>query len=152
MGRHRSDPRGLARILIAAVAVIAALALLVVGAVALVNAVTGEPDPKGPSAAVSPSDAGAGSRSSDATASPTVVLPLVIRVIGPATAVVVRIADTSGRVLTNGTLKTGETLQYREAPLQVVATNGGSLQVVIYGKLQPREPAGERAVWFVKSR
>ncbi len=133
-------------------AVIAALALLVVGAMALVNAVTGEPDPKGPSAAVSPSDASAGSTSPDATTSPTVVLPLVIRVIGPATPVVVRIADTSGRVLTNGTLKTGDTLQYREAPLQVVAANGGSLQVVIYGKLQPREPAGERAQWFVRSR
>lgn len=131
---------------------IAALALLVVGAMALVNAVTGEPDPKGPSTAVSPSDASAGSTTPSATVSQTAVLPLVIRVTGPATTVVVRIADTGGRVLTNETLKTGDTLQYREVPLSVVAGNGGALQVVIYGKVQPREPAGERAQWFVRAR
>lgn len=135
-------------------AVVAALALLVVGGMALVNAVTGEPEKKGPSTAVSPSGGGedGGADSPSAAASHSSALPLVIRVTGPATSVVVRVADTGGKVLTNSTLKTGDTLQYEEAPLQVVAVNGGSLEVVIYGKVQPREPAGQRAQWLVRAR
>lgn len=135
-------------------AVVAALALLVVGAMALVNAISGEPENKGPSTAASPSEDGAKTPASSnaATTSPTATLPLVIRVTGQPTNVVVRVADTGGKVLTNGTLNTGDTLQYDEAPLSVVATNGGSLQVVIYGRVQPREPNGQRAQWFVRTR
>lgn len=133
----------------------AALALLVVGGMALVNAVSGEPEQKGPSTAVSPSDpgeSGSGEPSASVATSPTSVVPLRIRVTGPSTTVVVRVADTGGKVLTNGTLKTGDTLQYEEAPLQVVAGNGGSLEVVIYGEVQPPKPAGQRAQWFVQAR
>ncbi|QXJ22826.1 hypothetical protein AGRA3207_003889 [Actinomadura graeca] len=155
MGRHRSDPRGLARILIAAVAVVAALTLLVVGGTALVNAVSGdhgEPDPT----TISPTpDEGTQNKAgpSRASASPTAsaVLPLVITVVGPATAVVVRVADT-GEVLTQGTLSTGDIRKYEETPLQVVAANGGSLRVVIYGRQQPAKPSGQRGQWFVAAR
>jgi hypothetical protein len=133
-------------------AVVAALALLVVGGMALVNAISGEPENKGPSTAASPSEAPKTSASGDPTTSPKATLPLVIRVTGQPTNVVVRVADTGGKVLTNGTLNTGDTLQYEDAPLQVVATNGGSLQVVIYGRVQARQPNGQRAQWFVKAR
>jgi hypothetical protein len=137
-------------------AVVAALALLIVGGMALFNAIAGEPDQKGPKTAVSPTGDGDGGRTSpssnDATTSPSAELPLVIRVTGRPTTVVVRVADTGGKVLTNGTLNTGETLQYEEAPLQVVASNGGSLRVTIYGEVQPREPNGRRAQWFVEDR
>lgn len=136
---------------------VAALALLAVGIVALANALTGEPEPKGPSAAATSPEPGGGedgggSVTPSVATSPATVLPLVIRVTGPATTVVVRVANTGGRVLTNDTLKTGEILQYQDAPLQVVAGNGGSLQVVIYGRVQPRKPVGERGQWFVRAR
>ncbi|NDU77323.1 hypothetical protein GWI34_32590 [Actinomadura sp. DSM 109109] len=132
----------------------AALALLIVGGMALVNAITGEPDKKGPAPGAAPSgDAGRTTPSSnETTTSPTSPLPLVIRVTGQPTAVVVRVADAGGKVLANSTLNTGDTLQFKEAPLQVVARDGGSLQVVIYGKVQPREPSGQRAQWLVKAR
>ncbi|WP_242608549.1 RodZ domain-containing protein [Actinomadura formosensis] len=131
----------------------AALALLVVGGMALVNAISGEPEKKGPATLASPSGGGRASPSeSSAKTSPSVAVPLVIRVTGQPTTVVVRVADAGGKVLTNGTLNTGETLQYKESPLQVAAGNGGSLKVVIYGEVQPQKPAGLRAQWFVKAK
>ena len=134
---------------------VAALALLVVGAMALVNAISGESDQKGPVTSASPSgDGGPGDGGESASptaepASPADSVPLVIRVTGQPTTVVVRVADAQGKVLTNGQLNTGDTLQYDEAPLQVVASNGGSLQVTIYGELQARKPNGQRGQWFV---
>ena len=138
-------------------AVVAALALLVVGGMALFNAVTGKPDDKGPSAAASPSDSappddGGGGAPSPGSAESRAVFPLVIRVTGQPTTVVVRVADADGAVLTNELLRTGQTQQYKKAPLQVVASNGGSLQVVIYGKVQPAKPDGQRGQWFVRAR
>ncbi|MFI0480443.1 RodZ domain-containing protein [Actinomadura sp. 9N215] len=122
---------------------------------ALVNAVTSEPEPKGPSTnATSPpaDDSGGGEPSPEAATSPATVLPLVIRVTGPATNVVVRVAETGGEVLAQGTLNQGETRNFRKTPLQVVAANGGALQVVIYGKVQPPKPDGKRGQWFVEAR
>lgn len=132
----------------------AALALLIVGGMALVNAIMSEPDKKGPATGASPTGDGGRTTpsSNETTTSPTAPLPLVIRVTGQPTTVVVRVADAGGKVLANSTLNTGDTLQFKEAPLQVVALNGGSLQVAIYGKVQPREPNGQRAQWLVKAR
>jgi hypothetical protein len=137
----------------------AALALLVVGAMALVDAISGEPEQKGPVTSGAPSGEGGGggggggdpSPTNNAT-SPQSAVPLVIRVIGQPTTVVVRVADAEGKVLTNSQLSNGDILQYDEAPLQVVATNGGSLQVTIYGEVQPRKPNGQRGQWFVGDR
>ncbi|TDD71205.1 hypothetical protein E1298_35955 [Actinomadura rubrisoli] len=70
---------------------------------------------------------------------------------GPATTVTVRVSNT-GDVLTKATLATGEWRKYDETPLSVVASDGGSLQVVIYGKQQPPKPAGQRGQWFVSAR
>lgn len=130
---------------------VAALALLVVGGMALVNAITGEPDQTGPSTAASPSS-GKATPSPDEKTTPASDVPLVISVTGQPTNVVVRVADTGGKVLTNTTLNTGDTLKYEQAPLQVVAGNGGSLKVVIYGEVQPRKAAGQRGQWFVKAK
>jgi hypothetical protein len=133
-------------------AVVAALALLVVGGMALVNAITGEPDQTGPSTAASPSGGGKTTPSANEKETPPSDVPLVISVTGQPTSVVVRVADTGGKVLTNTTLNTGDTLKYEQAPLQVVAGNGGSLKVVIYGEVQPRKTAGQRGQWFVKAK
>ncbi|WP_141579408.1 RodZ domain-containing protein [Actinomadura sp. WMMA1423] len=132
----------------------AALALLIVGGMALVNAVMSEPDKKGPATGASPSGDGGRTTpsSSETKTSPTAALPLVIRVTGQPTKVVVRVADAGGKVLANGPLNTGDTLQFKESPLQVVASNGGAVQVVIYGKVQPRMVNGQRGEWFVKAR
>ena len=132
----------------------AALALLIVGAMALVNALSGEPDQRGPVTSGTPSGEGDGAEPTpnNRRRASTEPVPLVIRVTGQPTNVVVRVADAQGKVLTNGQLDTGDILQYDEAPLQVVATNGGSLQVTIYGEEQPRKPNGQRGQWFVRER
>lgn len=131
----------------------AALALLVVGAMALVDAVSGDPEQKGPVTSGTPSGGGGGEASSapgQAATSPAAPVPLVIRVVGQPTNVLVRVADVQGKVLTNSVLDNGDILQYDDAPLQVVAANGGSLQVTIYGEEQPRKPNGQRGQWFVR--
>jgi hypothetical protein len=161
VGRHRSDPRGLARILIAAIAVVLALALLVVGGMALVNALTSSSNDPGPAGTAASTDPGATQPKASASATPRSTrsaqttsssgLPLVIRVTGAATQVHVQDTGT-GDVLQQGVLRTGEARQYEQAPLAVVASNGGSLEVTIYGKVQARKPVGARGEWFVPDR
>jgi hypothetical protein len=162
VGRHRSDPRGLARILIAAIAVVLALALLVVGGLALVNALTSsssDPGQEGGTAGTVEPGASAASESASpapqqtrsartAAATPT---PLVLRVVGAPTQVFVRVSG-SGEVLQQGTLNTGEARQYEQAPLDVVAINGAAVEVTIYGEKQPAKAAGTRGEWFVPER
>lgn len=122
----------------------AVLALLVVGGMALVNAVSGDPDPKGPSATVS-SDGGGGPPSPSA-GSASQAPALLIRVVGAPTRVVVRVPD--GEILFTGTMTTGETYRYDETPLSVVADNGSSLEVAIHGEKQ--DPASaQRTEWSV---
>ncbi|WP_433238899.1 hypothetical protein [Actinomadura nitritigenes] len=139
--------------MIAAIAVVFALALLVVGGIALVNAVSGSPDKESPSAApASPSGQSTSSPDASPTArTPAASVPLLIRVTGQPTTVIVRVPDT-GRVLTQGVHDTGEVLQFKEDTLDVVAANGGSLQVSIYGKLQAAKPQGARATWYVRPK
>lgn len=127
---------------------VAALALLVVGGIALVNAISGEPDTKG-RATASPS--AEPDKTGKDSGTPAAELPLKITVTGAPTTVYVRVAG-SGEVLTSEALKTGDTRQYQKAPLNVVATNGGSLEVVIYGKTQSQKPNGQRGQWFVPAR
>jgi hypothetical protein len=133
-----------------------ALALLVVGGLALVNALTsngaGGPDAErteetggnsGASATPTPQQTAAQTATSDT--------PLLIRVVGAPTQVIVRVSG-GGAVLQQGTLNTGEARQFEQAPLDVVASNGGSVEVTIYGEKQEPTPAGQRGEWFVPER
>ncbi|WP_344958811.1 hypothetical protein [Actinomadura miaoliensis] len=133
-----------------------ALALLVVGGVALVNALSSDSEGGPPETAATAGTAGtpgsadpAPTRSSRSRSAAST--PLVIRVIGAPTKVVVTVPET-GEVLQQGVLNTGEERQYDKAPLQVVAADGGAVEVLIYGREQPRATAGERKNWFVPSR
>ncbi|MFB4316621.1 hypothetical protein [Actinomadura sp. 21ATH] len=139
-----------------------ALALLVVGGMALVNALTGssskDPGAAAPPAATEPEDSGpqTGTSAAPETSRPAqspaaAQTPLVIRVTGAPTQVYVR-GTTSGDVLHSGVLNTGEARRYDQAPLSVVAVNGGSVEVTIYGEVQARKPAGTRGEWFVPER
>jgi hypothetical protein len=136
---------------IAAVAVVFALALLVVGGMALVNAVTGSPSKNAPSSAASPSESTPSAEASPTEKSPASSVPLLIEVTGAPTKVFVRVPDT-GTVLKSGTLETGDTLQFDQKTLDLVATDGSALRVTIYGKVQPQKPAGVRATWLVRPK
>ncbi|GAA4138972.1 hypothetical protein GCM10022416_24860 [Actinomadura keratinilytica] len=137
-------------------AVMLALALLVVGGVALVNALNSDSQGGPPEAAVTADSAGTPGTeepapTSSATSRSASATPLVIRVVGAPTKVVVTMPET-GEVLQQGVLNTGEERQYDKAPLQVVAADGGAVEVLIYGRQQPRATAGERKNWFVPAR
>lgn len=138
-----------------------ALALLVVGGMALVNALTSSSSDSGPpgsALSVTPdsaepkagtSDPPGATRSAATTGSEST--PLVIRVTGAPTQVLVR-GTVSQEVFHQGVLNTNEVRQYDQVPLAVVANNGGSLQVAIYGEVQEPKPAGVRAEWIIPKR
>lgn len=123
-----------------------ALALLVVGGAALFNALTSKSSGPGPSPATT--GATSGSRKTRPQADPTAP-PLQITVTGPPTGVFVKVPGTTGAVLYKGTLSTGETRRYDQAPLDVVVDDSTAVQVRIYGELQ-KDPDGQgRGEWFV---
>jgi len=137
--------------------VVLALALLVVGGMALVNALTSDggdqPGPTGSATASggTPHSATAPSKAASASATASAAMPLVIRVVGAPTNVVVTVPGT-GEVLRRGVLNTGEAEQYDKAPLNVVVSDSGSVEVTIYGELQPRGGAGQRGEWQVPKK
>jgi hypothetical protein len=143
--------------------VLLALGLLVAGGIALVNALTSSSSDPGPAGTAGSSDPGQveptesetassqATRSARTSSSTASVTPLLIRVTGAPTQVFVRVSG-SGEVLWQGVLNTGEARQYEQAPLDVVANNGASVEVVIYGRKQPQKAAGERGEWFVPER
>ncbi|WP_308286929.1 hypothetical protein [Actinomadura parmotrematis] len=130
----------------------AALALLVVGGIALVNALTSSSDKAAPPPGASASASKAvspGAKAPESSAGGP--LPLVIKGQGgKATFVTITVAG-SNEVLYHGLLNPGEGRQYAQAPLNVVANDGGLVQVTIYGKAQAR-PAGQRGEWFVPAK
>ncbi|MGI5166346.1 hypothetical protein ACQEU3_18510 [Spirillospora sp. CA-253888] len=130
-----------------------ALALVVVGGMALVNALTSEAEKPVPT----PSAGGGGKEPGAPTprrsgASATQSNSLVVEVIGNRPVnVVVKIAGTND-ILLSGPLNPGEGRQWTESPLDVVASDGGALEVTIYGKVQERGQSGQRGTWFVRKR
>jgi hypothetical protein len=139
--------------------VVLALALLVVGGIALVNALTssGASEPSAvqterqPAAGTGESRPPASRRSEERQPDARAATPLIIRVTGAPTQVLVRVAGAGGEVLQQGLLQTGETRQFEQVPLTVVANNGGAVEVRVYGEVQAK-PAGRRGEWFVPER
>ncbi|WP_051467568.1 hypothetical protein [Actinomadura oligospora] len=125
---------------------VAVVALLVVGGIALFNAVNTGDDTK-PQQSARASASGGRQHSGGQKASAST--PLVIKVVGSsATNVLVTVAG-SNHVLAQGQLNPGEGRRIEDAPLNVVASDGGAVQVTICGKVQPRKPSGQRGTWFV---
>ncbi|MFG1998010.1 hypothetical protein ACGFNU_02545 [Spirillospora sp. NPDC048911] len=126
------------------------------GAISLVNALTSDSSQPGPTGTATESTRGTRSGSAPSSQAPksataTAATPLVIRVVGSPTTVTVTVAGT-GEVLQNGVLDTNEARQYEQAPLSVVAADAGSVEVTIYGQLQPRGQVGQRGEWRVPER
>lgn len=128
----------------------AALALVVVGAVALVNALTSESPGPGP-ATTTTVQPGTEEPADPPETGGTTAPALEITVVGQPTNVFVREPGTGGAVLLRAVLGTGETRRYEQAPLDVVVANSASVQVRIYGTLQ-RDVDGGRGEWFVPER
>jgi hypothetical protein len=127
MARHRTDPRGGARIVIAVGAVVTALVLLGVGSYALFGAL----NPK------APSDGGVRAGSVNASPSHSKSPVLAITVTGKACNVFVATPG-NDQVLVNRLLQHGESFFSDEPRLQVAVSDAGAVQIRVNGV--PRAP------------
>ena len=160
MGRHRNDPLGHGRYVIAVGAVVLLLVLIGVAVFALRSALATKPSaPSGARTSSAQShaatDAGSGSAGSSAGTSapvpdkasrssgPAQAAPtLQLSVTGDRSRVFVRIPG--GDVLLDDTLSHGRHAEFDQNALDVVIYDGGAVQVTVNGKRRPMASAGQR--------
>jgi hypothetical protein len=138
MARHRTDPRGGARIAIAAAAVLMMLALLGVGVYTLSSALDTRPTPGTTGAA--PADA-----SSPSQSPPPV---LAIRVTGQQCQVFVS-APGNSDVLINRVLQHGESFVADQPRLDVVVSDAGAVDIRVNGVRRPPGTSGHQLSFTV---
>ncbi|MFC4013991.1 hypothetical protein ACFOY2_42670 [Nonomuraea purpurea] len=141
MGRHRSDPMGLARLALAVLAAGAVVTLLVMGGRALFGSFGTQP----PERAAADTATAASTDESAAAQVPTVRIECVAE-----TCPIVTVRVPGGDVLQYREMSRGEEVSYFEPELDVVISDAGTVRVAENGK--PREPgkAGEREAFTVK--
>jgi hypothetical protein len=141
VGRHRSDPLGIARLALAGLAVVVLLALIGVGAKALISSLSSNdtPVPGAPPASSAPP----ASQQPSAEKVPTVqvvcqadVCPVFVRVPG-------------GDVLIDRDMARGEQASYFNPELDVVLGDAGTVQVFENGTARPAGQQGEREAFKV---
>jgi hypothetical protein len=144
VGRHRPDPRGHARILIAVAAVVLALALLIVGGIALFGALTNQSAAPGPSPTVVskvPQSGGA------ATTEPAGAHALLVRVTGQSASVYVSTPGNT-QTLFKGTLNRGEVRYFDLPEMVVVVDPAENVEVQLHGKTVSKGKTGKQS-WTV---
>ncbi|MEV0594436.1 hypothetical protein [Nonomuraea cavernae] len=139
MGRHRSDPMGIARLALAVLAVVGVVGLLVLGGRALI---TSFDTPQEPPEALR----------ATAKASASVPVPTVHIVCAADTCPLVTVRVPGGDVLQYRDMTRGEEVSYFEPELDVVLTDASSVRVTANG--EPRAPGepGKREAFTVRDR
>ncbi|WP_157248653.1 hypothetical protein [Nonomuraea typhae] len=136
MGRHRTDPMGLARLGLAALAVALLVVLVVIGARALLSSLdTPEPVAERTSAVPSVS-----------AQVPTVRIECVAE-----TCPLVTVRVPGGDVLQYRDMSRGEEVSYFEPELSVVLSDAGTVRVAENGKPRAQGKPGAREAFTVKS-
>ncbi|WP_406319386.1 hypothetical protein OHA77_19165 [Streptosporangium sp. NBC_01639] len=133
MGRHRSDPMGVARLVLAGLAVLAFAALLVAGVLSLVGVLSADPEPGAPpsSAATAP------------FATPEQVPTVRVQCLRQqCPRVFLKVAG--GDVLLDREMAEGEQVQSFDAGIDVVLTDSAAVRVEVNGAVRPPGKAGER--------
>jgi hypothetical protein len=152
VGRHRNDPLGHGRYVIAVGAIVLLLVLIGVAVFALRNALTTKPSspnsagtPTSQTRAATGGASGSGNKSKP-PASPTTVPQaaptLQLNVTGGSSRVFVRIPG--GDVLLDDTLAHGRHAEFDQSALDVVIYDGGAVQVTVNGKQRPIGKSGQR--------
>ncbi|GII53780.1 hypothetical protein Pth03_21690 [Planotetraspora thailandica] len=142
MGRHRSDPLGIARLALAGLAVIVLLALIGVGARALFSSLdsSSAPVPDTPSAPASPSSE---------PATPPEKVPTV-QLVCQADLCPVFVRVPGGDVLIDRDMTRGEQASYSNPELDVVLDDAGTVRVYENGTPREQGAQGERQEFMVK--
>ncbi|MER7500597.1 hypothetical protein AB0L05_12490 [Nonomuraea pusilla] len=138
MGRHRSDPMGLARLALAVLAVGGFVTLLVIGARALIGSLD-TPDPAGREHV---------SASGTPSASAQVATVRIECVADVCPLVTVRVPG--GDVLQYRDMSRGEEVSYFEPELDVVLSDAGTVRVTENGKPRAQGRPGAREAFTVR--
>ncbi|GGO12381.1 hypothetical protein GCM10010116_24840 [Microbispora rosea subsp. aerata] len=144
MGRHRSDPLGIARLALIGLAVVLLLAVVVIGAKALLSTFeSGEP-------ASGASSAPSSQPSAEPSGKPSTPRVPTVRVVCEADRCPVFVRVPGGDVLIDRDLARGEQASYFQPELDVVLDDASTVQVFENGTARPPGPAGERQAFSVK--
>ncbi|MGW0807263.1 hypothetical protein [Nonomuraea sp. NPDC002799] len=143
MGRHKSDPMGLARLVLAVLAAGAVVTLLAIGGRALVGSL-GTQTPERERAAAGASTVTATEEVATAQV-PTVRLECVAE-----TCPLVTVRVPGGDVLQYREMSRGEEVSYFEPELDVVLSDAGTVHVTENGKLREPGKDGEREAFTVR--
>ncbi|MFB4283799.1 MULTISPECIES: hypothetical protein [unclassified Nonomuraea] len=150
MGRHRSDPMGIARLALAVLAAGAVVTLLVIGGRALIGSL-GAAAPEREPASAPATDSSAGpsagpSTASDATGKvPTVRIECLAE-----TCPLVTVRVPGGDVLQYREMSKGEEVSYFEPELDVVLSDAGTVRVTENGKPRDQGEQGAREAFTVR--
>lgn len=145
MGRHSSDPLGIARLVLVGLGVLVLVALIALGVFSLIGSLS-----SGAEQAPSPAPAAVAPPSGDTPASaasaqvPTVLLECVRR-----NCPTVFVKITGGDVLLDRDLAQGERFQSFDPKVDVVLADSASVRVQVNGTARSPGPAGERAEFTV---
>ncbi|GAA4198110.1 hypothetical protein [Microbispora amethystogenes] len=142
MGRHRSDPLGIARLALVGLAVVLLLAVIVIGGRALFSTFGSGESGRTPAVASPPPAA----RSSTATSPPPVP---TVRVVCQADRCPVFVRVPGGDVLVDRDLARGEQASYFDPELDVVLDDASTVEVFANGTARSPGPPGERQAFSV---
>ncbi|MFB9895994.1 hypothetical protein [Planobispora takensis] len=134
MGRHRSDPMGIARLALAVSGVLALLSMIVVGILSLAGALDADSAP----ASSTPTPMAASSSVPSGRA-PTVLVECLQE---RCPTVFLKVAG--GDVLLNREMARGEQIQSFDEKVDVVLTDSSSVRVQVNGRARIPGEAGER--------
>ncbi|TMS00038.1 hypothetical protein [Nonomuraea basaltis] len=144
MGRHRSDPMGLARLALAVLAVGAVLTLLVIGGRALLGSI-GTPTQAEPGRASTLASTGPATEEASAQV-PTVRIECLAE-----TCPTVTVRVPGGDVLQHREMSKGEEVSYFEPELDVVLSDAGTVRVTENGKPREQGEPGARKAFTVRA-
>ncbi|MEV0828740.1 hypothetical protein [Nonomuraea rubra] len=144
MGRHRSDPMGLARLALAVLAVGAVVTLLVIGGRALLDLLDAPPPDREPATAPA---TGTTTGPASSAQVPTVRIECVAE-----TCPLVTVRVPGGDVLQHREMSRGEEVRYFEPELDVVLSDAGTVRVTENGVPRAQGAAGAREAFTVRGR
>lgn len=153
MGRHRSDPRGLGRILVIGLPILALLALIAFGFLSVIGSLI----PQGPgSDRAIATGQGEGSAGDDPAGDPEPsvspqngrVPTIEIECLAQVCPVFLRVPG--GDVLVDRDLERGEKATYYEPRIDVVLNDAGAVRVLVNGEERKRGEEGERQTFTVE--
>ncbi|WP_182905206.1 hypothetical protein [Microbispora sp. H13382] len=144
MGRHRSDPLGIARLALVGLAVVLLLAVVVIGARALLSTLGSEEPAAGASSTPSAQP------SAEPSAEPSAPRVPTVRVVCQSDRCPVFVRVPGGDVLIDRDLARGEQASYFQPELDVVLDDASTVQVFENGTARSPGPPGERQAFSVK--